>query len=360
LAAVKVKYLDVKGAAVNDPQSRLINKDPALVVAGIDIGGTQCSVNLASFVDGQLSILERDQFATSAGRGPFRVLDEIVERLRRVMSARRLVPAAIGVSCGGPLDRVAGRVQSPPNLPGWDDVPVVDAISEAVGLPCYLENDANAGALAERSFGAARGYSDVLFITFGTGLGAGLVLDGRLYRGAGGLAGELGHWRVAPPDGPVHYGKAGSLESFCSGSGIVGWYRHLGGAQGPDGGLSAAMIADRARSGEPLARQVFDIAARQLGLALALVADLLDLDMAVIGGIYGYANDLLKDGVEAALASEALPAVRRRMKVSQAALGDRVGSFASCCVALQGLDARPATQAPGLPVHGLLQGRLGR
>lgn len=308
------------------------------LVAGVDIGGTQCSVNVGCLAEDSFEVLSRQQFATKASRGAQGVLSEVTATLREVLVQHASeVPAAIGISCGGPLDRETGVVQSPPNLPGWDDVPIVQILSGSFGLPCFLENDANAGALAEWHFGAAKGYQHVVFMTFGTGLGAGLVLDGRLYRGRSGLAGEFGHWRVAERKGPVHYGKAGSLESFCSGSGIVGWYRYLGGTPDEHGGLSAASVAERARLGEPLASQVFDAAARHLGLAVAQLADLLAPDAVVIGGMYGYANDLLKEGVEAALKEEALPAVVEHLQVMPAGLGERLGSYASCCVALEGL-----------------------
>lgn len=307
------------------------------LVAGIDIGGTQCSVNLGRLEDDEFEVVARQQFATGASRGPEKILEDLAARLRGAVAHFGEEPLAVGISCGGPLDREAGVVQSPPNLPGWDDVPVVDLLSGAFGLPCFLENDANAGALAEWHFGAGKGYQHVVFMTFGTGLGAGLVLDGKLFRGRADLAGELGHWRVSDRSGPTHYGKVGSLESFCSGSGIVGWYRYLGGR--PDGAsaLSARTIAERARSGEALASGVFEAAARHLGLAVAQLADLLAPEVVVIGGIYGYANDLLKTGVHAALTNEVLPVILRHMQVLPAALGERLGSYASCCVALEGL-----------------------
>jgi glucokinase len=307
-------------------------------VAGIDIGGTQCSVNLGRLVDGGLELIRRDQFPTEARRGPALILADLTDRLRQALKHADQNNAgdvaAIGVSCGGPLDCTTGVVQSPPNLPGWDDVPVTRVLADASGLPCFLENDANAGALAELHFGAAAGCRNVVFLTFGTGLGAGLILDGKLYGGTGGLAGEVGHWRVAGPDGPVHHSKAGSLESICSGSGIASTYSRLGDMPAERGTLTARTIAQRARSGEPLARSVFDAAARQLGMAVAYLADLLAPDVVVIGGIYGYATDLLSDGMDAVLTAEVLPAVRRQLRVLPAGLGPMTGSYASCCVAL--------------------------
>ena len=339
-----------------------------LLLAGIDIGGTQCSVNLGRVVGGNLDVICRDQFLTDVSRGPGPVLAEIQARLTNIIkgfeagapgadSAEKV--AAVGISCGGPLDSERGLVHSPPNLPGWDEVPVVAILSEAFNLPCFLENDANAGALAEWQFGAAKGADHVVFLTFGTGLGAGLIVDGRLYRGRSGLAGEVGHWRVGPDNGPVRYAKAGSLEAFCSGSGIVGWYQYLGGDPDVNGPISAKVVAERARGGDPVAGEVFETAARYLGLAVAFLGDVLAPDVVVIGGIFGYAQDLLCDGMRKALRAEVHPAIGEHLHVVPASLGSRLGSFASCCVALDGLASKGDAGAhtvlgigPGLRVRG--------
>lgn len=308
-------------------------------VVGVDIGGTQCSVNLGVCHDGRFELLSRDQFATRSARGPDAILTEIEQRVRPLLDDAA-PPSLLGISCGGPLDATRGVVQSPPNLPGWDDVPITSRLRQAVGMECVLENDANASALAEWAFGAGRGVKNLLYLTFGTGLGAGLFLDGSLYRGAAQLAGEVGHWRLGPAEGPVHYGKQGTFEGYCSGSGIVEWYRYLGGGDGP--GLSAEVIAHRARSGEALAARVYDLAARRLGQGLAFLVDALAPDVIVIGGIYSYATDLLEPGMRAELSVEAHPRIAAACRVLPAQLGRQVGSYASCCVALAQLAHSPA------------------
>lgn len=126
--------------------------------------------------------------------------------------------SAIGISCGGPLDSRRGIVFSPPNLPGWDKVPITKFFSERFHVPCFLQNNANACVLAEWKWGNGKNLDNVVFPTFGTGMGAGLILNGKLYEGAKGLAGEIGHMRLAR-HGPVGYGKAGSFEGVCSGGG---------------------------------------------------------------------------------------------------------------------------------------------
>ncbi len=183
---------------------------------GIDIGGTKTAVLLTG-IDGSIS--DRKQFATVTGRGGWqKTIGMMKEQVAQLTKDAKV--EAIGISCGGPLDSRRGMILSPPNLPGWDQVPVTQIFSDAFGVPAYLENDANAGALAEWLYGAGKGYDNVIFLTFGTGLGAGLILDGKLYNGANDYGGEAGHIRLAP-EGPIGYHKRGSFEGFCSGTGLA-------------------------------------------------------------------------------------------------------------------------------------------
>ena len=188
---------------------------------GIDIGGTKCRVSLGRADGSSLSLAASRPARRTADYAPAQMLKALLSDMNELMEqARREEKTAIGISCGGPLDSGAGIILSPPNLPGWDKIPIVDFFEKHTELPAFLCNDANAGALAEWRFGAGRGCNNVVFMTFGTGLGAGLILDGRLYAGACGMAGEIGHIRLAP-FGPTGYGKMGSFEGFCSGGGIA-------------------------------------------------------------------------------------------------------------------------------------------
>lgn len=182
---------------------------------GFDIGGTKCAVCTGVEEAGARRVLDRREIATPAAQA------EAMERMCGMaldMTAGCRVLGA-GVSTGGPLDRARGVLLNPPNLPGWSGASWTERIAEALGAPAFMENDANACALAEWRWGAGQGCRSMAFLTFGTGLGAGLILDGRLYRGACGMAGELGHWRLSDY-GPTGYGKEGSFEGFCSGGGI--------------------------------------------------------------------------------------------------------------------------------------------
>ena len=179
---------------------------------GIDIGGTKCALVTAD-EDGK--ILKKVRFATTGFK---ETLQRIIDTAKELVAREK--PLAVGVSCGGPLDARSGMILSPPNLPGWDEVPITRILSDELGIPAFLCNDANACALAEHEFGAGRGCDDMIFLTFGTGMGAGIISGGRLIEGACGNAGEAGHMRLTP-GGPAGFGKNGSFEGWCSGGGIV-------------------------------------------------------------------------------------------------------------------------------------------
>ena len=182
-----------------------------------------------------------------------------------------------------PLDTRRGVIQAPPNLPLWDEVPICALLSERYGCPAYLQNDANACAIAEWRFGAGRGTRNMVFLTFGTGLGAGLILDGRLYEGANGMAGEAGHLRLAA-DGPEGYGKRGSFEGFCSGGVLI---------------------------------------------------DLFNPERIVIGSIFARAEALFRPGMEAVIAREALAQSAAVCRVVPAQLGDSIGDVAALTIAIE-------------------------
>ena len=178
-------------------------------VIGLDIGGTKCAVVLANTDGKKITILKKKRFATDNRQPAMEIIDQfcsIIDQFTKKTSVE-----AIGISCGGPLDSRTGVIKRPPNLPMWDDIHICDILSRKYGVPARLQNDANACALAEWMYGAGRGPRNMAFLTFGTGLGAGLILDGRLYCGTNDNGGEFGHIRLSE-NGPVGYGKVGSFE----------------------------------------------------------------------------------------------------------------------------------------------------
>ena len=187
-----------------------------MYLVGFDIGGTKCAVTTAEWDGENIQLIGKDMCATEK-IPPEEMIDKLIIMADAIIEKK---PDAIGISCGGPLDSRRGVILGPPNLPGWDYVEIVKQIESHYGVPVKLQNDANACAVAEWKFGAGKGKQNVVFLTFGTGLGAGLILDGKLYTGTNDNAGEVGHIRL-DDDGPVGYGKAGSFEGFCSGGGIA-------------------------------------------------------------------------------------------------------------------------------------------
>jgi glucokinase len=288
--------------------------DLSRTAIGLDIGGTKCAV-LRGRLDGMVD--ERTAFPTA---GP----DETVGRLFDAMEA--LAPEddpLVGISCGSPLDARAGVIQSPPNLPGWDDVRIVDALEERFGGQALLMNDANAGALAELFFGAGRDCRHMIFCTHGTGFGAGVISHGRLIEGATGDAGEIGHVRLRE-DGPVGYGKAGSVEGFCSGGGIARWAALRGLSY-----ASAQAVAEAAAQGDEAARTLLADSGTRLGQALAILVDLFNPERIVLGSLYARCGERFQAPMRAALAREALARNARACWIVASALGEQLGDLAT-------------------------------
>lgn len=297
------------------------------ISAGLDIGGTKCAISTGECAADSIRILSREEFPT-AGLSWRQVLDEFARRIEAISkSGGDREVSAIGISCGGPLDSRAGIIMSPPNLPGWDDVRIVDFFSDRFKVPVHLQNDANACALAEYRFGAGRGTRNMVFMTFGTGLGAGIVIDGRLYSGTNDNAGEIGHIRLAPA-GPLGYNKEGSAEGFCSGAGIARLAKIRKGLD-----LTAKEIFARVRAGDPDCTEVFRESAEKLATILAFTIDILNPEVIALGGVFMRNADLFMKVVEPILEREALPLARKVCRIVPAGLGESVGDYAALAVA---------------------------
>lgn len=342
------------------------------VFVGIDIGGTKTAVVLgapgrpADAAEG-LSIVDRSVFPTDT-RAPWREhLERIVESIRALMQAAGAQPSDIlgmGVSCGGPLDSRAGLILSPPNLPGWDRVPITASLTSALGAPALLQNDANACALAEWQYGAGRGCRNMVFLTFGTGMGAGLILGGRLYEGTNDLAGEVGHVRLSET-GPEGYGKQGSFEGFCSGGGIANLAQaavaqafergeRVSFCAGPAAipSITARAVGEAAVAGDPIAREILAASGRSLGRGLAMLIDILNPQRIVIGSIYARCREFLQPTMAEEIQREALPLAAAACEVVPAALGEQIGDYASLAVAarcLAGETLSGGRQSGGTP-----------
>lgn len=314
-----------------------------MYVLGFDIGGTKCAVVTALVDDGEITLLKKEKCSTDLAISPEEMIEKLIVMADSILDH---APDAIGISCGGPLDSKRGVIMSPPNLVGWDNVKIVDIIEKHYDIRAKLQNDANACALAEWRFGAGKGCESMVFLTFGTGLGAGLILGGRLYEGTNGNAGEVGHIRLAP-QGPVGYGKAGSFEGFCSGGGIAQLglsmaQEDIASGKTPsyfkDGDtladITAARIANAAREGDETALAVYRESGYHLGRGLSVLIDILNPERIVIGSIFARSGELLWKYAKEEIEKEALGVSAACCEVVPAALGENIGDYAAIATAL--------------------------
>jgi len=298
---------------------------------GVDIGGTKISV-----VRGNASGVPQEAVTFSSGP-PEKSMERIVQELEGFGAGQS---SLIGISCGDPLDRINGIILSPPNLPGWDKIEIVRELEEAFHCKAYLMNDANAGALAEWRFGAGEQSNHMVFVTAGTGFGAGLIINGLLVEGASGSAGEIGHVRLAT-DGPLGYGKAGSVEGFCSGGGIAQLAQAI--ASEHDGEVSfnsgkiekitAKDLAKAAQAGDEKAIQLFRQIGQRYGEAMAILVDILNPEKIVIGSIFARCRHLLEASMRETLEREALSRSASICEIVPAQLDEEIGHYAALAVA---------------------------
>ena len=314
-------------------------------VFGIDIGGTKIAIVYAIEQDGEIEFVDKVKFLTTTVDETinfiFRNLEELMEK--HAVDSSQI--HAIGISCGGPLDSTKGIVMSPPNLPGWDNIPIVDMVKERFNIPCAIQNDANACALAEWKFGAGRGTHNMVFLTFGTGLGAGLIINGQLYSGTNDNAGEVGHIRLSE-FGPVGYGKAGSFEGFASGGGIAALAKmklsekyQMGEAVSwctseNINTVTAQVVAENAQKGDSLALEIIDISAQKLGLGLSILIDILNPECIVIGSIYTRNENLFYPAIKKVLEKEALSPANKVCSIIPAKLNENIGDYAAVSIAI--------------------------
>lgn len=308
---------------------------------GFDIGGTKCAVCIGDFNKDGFMIENKITIPTNCSISPYDMIDRMCKAAEDMTDDF----SNIGISCGGPLDSEKGIIMSPPNLPGWDNVQIVDYLKNKYGGMVKLQNDANACAIAEWKFGAGTGSKNMIFLTFGTGLGAGFIFNSQLYCGANDMAGEVGHIRLCKT-GPVGYGKEGSFEGFCSGGGIAKLGRLCAEEKMAKGetvsfcksyetleDISAKIIAQKACEGFEDAIGVYRLCGKMLGQGLSILVDILNPEKIVIGSIYQRAEKLLVQSMKETLEKECIPASLAACSIVPAALGDSIGDYAALSVA---------------------------
>ena len=299
-------------------------------VVGIDLGGTQLRVALA---DGRGRLRTSVRHSTEAARGRRHVIDRIVKAVAEALEAEGVSPrqvGALGIGLPGPVDPAAGLVISPANLPGFRNVPLNRILSRATGIPSYLHHDAHLAALGEHRRGAARGASELIYVTVSTGIGAGLLLRGELYAGAHGIAGEIGHI-VVQNDGPLCIcGNRGCVEAISSGTGIARAAREAA-PRRPDSALhglehpAAEDVVRAARGGDALATFILETAGTYLGIALGTLINLFNPQLIVLGGSVLKAGPPLLQPMRREMIASSWRASRRGLRIVPPALGGDAG-----------------------------------
>jgi glucokinase len=299
-------------------------------IAAIDIGGTKIALGLAG-LDGQPLPFRR--FPTRVERGPHAIINEAAGELERMAAEAGVRIVAVGIGCGGPLDRGRGLILSPPNLPGWDEFPIVRLVEERLNVPVLLDNDANAAALGEHEYGAGRGLRNLVYITISTGIGGGLIINNQLVHGVGDGAGEVGHMSVAP-EGPLcGCGARGCLEALCSGTSIArraverlaldGQPSML--REGGEENITARSVVEAAHAGDAAARAVWDDTIHYLARGLSNIIAALAPEAVILGGGVSAAGDQLLSPLRRRVRESVKIMPVEQVQILQASLGGDSG-----------------------------------
>ena len=309
---------------------------------GFDIGGTKCAVSVGRETDGVMHILDKKLIPTDHNVTGYEMIDKMCALAEKMTDDF----SRIGISCGGPLDNKKGIIISPPNLPRFKNIKAVDYLKEKYGGYVRLENDADACALAEWKYGAGKDTQNMIFLTFGTGMGAGLILNGMLYSGANGNAGEIGHVRMRKT-GPVGFGKQGSFEGYASGGGIAQMAKSSAIECFENGfsplycksldaleDITARSVAEAAYKGDRTAIDVYRKCGEMLGYGLSILIDILNPEKIVIGSIYARSRELLQESMIEALKKECLEPSLSAVEILPAALGENLGDYAALSLAV--------------------------
>ncbi len=299
---------------------------------GVDIGGTKVMLAL---VTAEGLTLKRERIETRAEEGPRKVVERIAETMKKIIGGEKVT--AVGLGVPGPIDFSRGVVTLAPNL-GWKNVAIVDLFAEHFDLPIFLENDALVAAWGEKTLGAGKDFDHFIYMTISTGIGGGLILNGKLYRGAYGAGGEIGHMIIDPSGATCGCGNQGCLEAMASGRALARMGREaLEQGQWPEGpspeGITGSTITNWAKAGDQPSIEILDRQARYLGLGMANLTHLLDPQAFVLGGGVMSAAEILLPRIQAALEDYLMPGYSERLQILQAKLGDIGGALGAAMVA---------------------------
>ena len=309
---------------------------------GVDLGGTKIHTVVAT-PDGE--VLGEDRRPTEAAEGPDAVLGRLLASIRRSLAGAGPPSgdiAGVGISSPGPCDPRRGVVTNAPNLPGWHEIPIVRIVSEQLGVPALLENDANAACYGEFRFGAGRGHQHIVYVTLGTGIGGGIIIDGKIYEGASGAAGEVGHMIIDQDGPPCNCGSRGCLEALASGPAIaraaeaaVAAGRSPALAQLAAGAsLTPELVLQAAETGDAVAREVIERAGYQLGLGLVGLLNVFDPQALILGGGLLGLGDLYLGPALRLARERPFAQIVADVTIVTATLGERAGALGAAALVM--------------------------
>ena len=313
-------------------------------VIGVDLGGTNLRTALLA-PEGE--VLDRRKGATHVSDGWEKVVGRLIEEIghQRANATRRgFAVAAVGVGAPGVIQGDRGIVVKSPNFPDWNNLPLKKLLEEALSLPVMIENDANAAALGEQWRGAGQNIKSMILLTLGTGVGGGIVLDSKIWHGADGMAGELGHMTIVPEGRLCSCGNVGCLEAYASARGIVQSYREAlepsvrRSSQGV-GPITSEYVYEAARSGSEIALQVMRDMGRMLGIGIANLINIFNPERIVIGGGVKDAWPLFIESARQEIMRRAFEVPAKRTEIVPSLLGDDAGMVGAAAVAYQHLES---------------------
>lgn len=331
------------GPATGGRRAIILEMNPSRgYVVGIDMGATHMGLLVSDFA---ARVIQEIEIPFTIEQGPQSGLQILDTQYRELLSRANLKPddiLAVGIGVPGPVNASAGVVSVPPIMPGWDNYPVHSYLEDIWHCPVSLNNDAELGALGEWAYGAGRREQHLAYIKVGTGIGAGLLLDGKIYRGATGSAGEIGHITIADHGPRCTCGKNGCLEALASGRAIArraieaahsGRRTHLSSID-PLDGITTRDVATAARLGDLISQQIISEAGRYLGIAIASLVNLFNPNVVVVGGGVAQMGDLLLEPIRQAIHDRSLWSAAQAVRVTSAILGRRSSSMGAVVQAL--------------------------
>lgn len=311
------------------------------LIVGVDLGGTKISAIVA---DAQGNIKARDYRQTFAARGPEAVIRRIVQSIKRVRASRADI-LGIGIGAAGACEASSGIVSTSPHLPGWCNVPLRDIIQREFGIPTYLDNDATVAALGEHRFGAGVGIDNLIYVTVSTGIGGGIIIDGKLYRGASGTAGEIGHMTIDVNGPRCNCGNIGCWEALASGTALAreAVARIQAGAQttilsfceGDLKKVSAETVFLAAQRGDELAGELISRTAYYFGVGLANLVNIFNPELILIGGGLSQMGQPLLAPALKVVKERAFELPARAVRIEMAKLGADVGVLGAVALVLE-------------------------